>query len=60
MSHAHQADHAADRIEPRHSWTRDEVEALFDLPFNDLIFEAQTVHRQWFDANEVQKSTLCR
>lgn len=45
-------------IEPRHSWTRDEVEALFALPFNDLIFQAQTVHRQWFDANEVQKSTL--
>lgn len=45
-------------IEPRHSWTRDEVEALFALPFNDLIFQAQSVHRQWFDANEVQKSTL--
>ena len=45
-------------IEPRHTWTRDEVEALFVLPFNDLIFEAQSVHRQWFDANEVQKSTL--
>ena len=45
-------------IEPRHTWTRDEVEALFALPFNDLIFQAQSVHRQWFDANEVQKSTL--
>lgn len=42
----------------RHDWKRDEVEALFALPFNDLIFQAQTVHRQWFDANEVQKSTL--
>jgi len=49
---------AAAPIEPRHTWTRDEVEALFALPFNDLIFEAQSVHRQWFDANEVQKSTL--
>ncbi|MGC6535672.1 MAG: biotin synthase BioB [Parvibaculales bacterium] len=46
------------QIEPRHDWTRDEVEALFALPFNDLLFQAQTVHRQWFDANEVQKSTL--
>lgn len=31
---------------------------MFNLPFNDLIFQAQSVHRQWFDANEVQKSTL--
>jgi biotin synthase len=35
-----------------------EVEALFDLPFNDLLFRAQTVHREHFDANEVQLSTL--
>ena len=42
----------------RHDWTRAEVQALFDLPFNDLIFQAQSVHRQWFDPNEVQKSTL--
>lgn len=45
-------------VEPRHNWTREEVDALFSLPFNDLIFQAQSVHRQWFDANEVQKSTL--
>lgn len=42
----------------RHDWTREEVEALLALPFNDLIFKAQTVHRKWFDPNEVQKSTL--
>ena len=42
----------------RHNWTLAEVQALFDLPFNDLIFQAQQVHRQWFDANEVQQSTL--
>ncbi|WP_045442395.1 biotin synthase BioB [Tepidicaulis marinus] len=42
----------------RHDWTREEVEALLALPFNDLIFQAQTVHRKWFDPNEVQKSTL--
>lgn len=58
MSLATQDTGAVTPIEPRHSWTRDEVEALFALPFNDLIFQAQTVHRQWFDANEVQKSTL--
>jgi biotin synthase len=35
-----------------------EVEALFDLPFNDLLYRAQTVHRVHFDANAVQLSTL--
>ena len=44
--------------EPRHTWTQAEAEALFALPFNDLIFQAQSAHRQWFDPNEVQKSTL--
>ncbi len=43
----------------RHDWSRDEIVALFQLPFNDLLFEAQTVHRQHFDANTVQISTLC-
>ena len=42
----------------RHDWSREEVEALFALPFNDLLFKAQSVHREWFDPNEVQKSTL--
>lgn len=44
--------------ETRHDWTRTEVEALFDLPFNELIFQAQIAHRQWFDPSQVQKSTL--
>jgi len=44
--------------ELRHDWTVDEVVALFDLPFNDLLFRAQTVHRRYFAANEVQISTL--
>ena len=43
----------------RHDWTRPEIQALFDLPFNDLLFQAQTVHRQFFNPNEVQVSTLC-
>jgi len=43
---------------PRHDWTRAEAEALFELPFNDLVFQAQQVHRQHFDANDVQISTL--
>jgi biotin synthase len=42
----------------RHDWTQDEALALYRLPFNDLIFQAQTVHRAHFDANEVQISTL--
>ena len=43
---------------PRNDWTNAEVQALFDLPFNDLMFQAQLVHRQNFDPNEVQVSTL--
>ena len=42
----------------RHDWRRDEIEALFALPFNDLLFRAATVHRQHFDPNAVQVSTL--
>lgn len=42
----------------RHDWTRAEIEALFALPFNDLIFRAQTVHREHFDPNKVQLSQL--
>jgi biotin synthase len=42
----------------RHDWTRAEVRALFDLPFPDLMFQAQTVHRMHFDPREVQISTL--
>lgn len=43
----------------RHDWRLDEVNALFSLPFNDLLFQAQQVHRQHFNPNEVQISTLC-
>jgi biotin synthase len=42
----------------RHDWTRADVQALFDLPFNDLLFQAHTVHRANFDANTVQRSQL--
>ena len=42
----------------RHDWTPAEVLALFKLPFNDLLFQAQSVHRQYFDPNRVQVSTL--
>ncbi|MDR3411813.1 MAG: biotin synthase BioB [Formivibrio sp.] len=39
-------------------WSRAEIAALYDLPFNDLLFAAQEVHREHFDANKVQLSTL--
>ncbi|MDB6061299.1 MAG: biotin synthase [Verrucomicrobiaceae bacterium] len=42
----------------RNDWTRPEIEALFALPFNDLLFRAATVHRQHFEPNTVQVSTL--
>jgi biotin synthase len=42
----------------RNDWTRDEVEALFALPFNELLFRAHGVHRAHFDPTEVQVSTL--
>lgn len=44
--------------ELRHDWSRDEIEALFALPFNDLLFRAHSVHRAYFDPNAVQVSTL--
>ena len=42
----------------RNDWTRGEVKALFALPFSELIFRAQSLHRAYFRANEVQISTL--
>ncbi len=48
--------HAKDEV--RHDWSKAEILALFALPFNDLLFQAQTVHRRHFDANEIQVSTL--
>ncbi|HZG08926.1 MAG TPA: biotin synthase BioB [Allosphingosinicella sp.] len=42
----------------RLDWTRAEIASLFERPFTDLLFEAQTVHRRFHAANEVQLSTL--
>ena len=47
-----------DLCRARHDWTRAEIGALFDLPFPELIFRAQSIHRQYFDPTEVQISTL--
>jgi biotin synthase len=44
--------------ELRHDWTREEVRALFALPFPELMFRAQALHRRHFDPRQVQISTL--
>ncbi|MCB2044546.1 MAG: biotin synthase BioB [Novosphingobium sp.] len=43
---------------PRNDWTREEIAALFDLPFTELVFRAASVHREHFAPDEVQLSTL--
>ncbi|HKT53589.1 MAG TPA: biotin synthase BioB [Caulobacteraceae bacterium] len=48
----------AELAQPRHDWAPQEVEALFDLPFTELVFRAAEVHRRWFDPTEVQLSQL--
>ncbi len=48
-----------DLVQPiRHDWTLDQIKALFAKPFNDLLFQAQSTHRQFFDPNAVQISSL--
>lgn len=49
---------SASSIPLRHDWSRDEIQDLLQLPFNDLLFQAHSLHRQYFDPNEVQISTL--
>jgi len=44
--------------ELRHNWSKQEISALFELPFNDLLFQAQSLHRSNFEPNKVQVSTL--
>jgi len=43
---------------PRHDWKRAEAQALYDLPFADLVFRAQSVHRSHFDPNHVETASL--
>src|SRR5690349_10859929 len=47
-----------DDATPRHDWTLEEIESLFELPFTELVFRAAAVHRRWFDPSEVQISQL--
>ena len=58
MSLSHQISSLTASGLPRHDWTREEVRALFALPFPELIFRAAQVHRDNFDPSEVQISTL--
>ena len=44
----------------RNDWTRAEIQALYQQPFLDLVFQAQQIHRQYFEANAIQVSTLKR
>ena len=52
------AQSSATDVAVRHDWKRSEIDALFALPFNDLLFQAASVHRAHFDPNAVQVSTL--
>jgi biotin synthase len=58
MSLAHDATPRTAAKELRHDWTREQVRALFALPFPELMFRAAQVHRENFDPAEVQISTL--
>ena len=44
--------------ELRHDWSQEDIMALMQLPFSDLLFKAQTIHRDYFDPNTIQISTL--
>jgi len=44
--------------QPRHDWSRTEAEALYDLPFADLMFHAQGIHRGNFDPNHIETASL--
>jgi biotin synthase len=58
MTLAHEQTPRGGLTMPRHDWTREEVAALFALPFPDLMFRAARAHRENFDPAEVQISTL--
>ena len=58
MAHSPLSPLAAADHDPRHDWRQDQAAALFDSPFADLVFAAQTAHRRYFSPNEIQKSQL--
>jgi biotin synthase len=42
----------------RHNWTKEEVIAIYNKPLMDLLYEAASIHREYYDPNVVQASTL--
>ena len=58
MAPSNAAQDTSNNSELRHDWSQPEVEALFALPFMDLMFQAQQVHRSHFDPNVIQASSL--
>ncbi|AXF85550.1 Biotin synthase [Ephemeroptericola cinctiostellae] len=42
----------------RHDWTQDEIAALYELPFMDLVYQAQTMHRQFIGTHTIEKAVL--
>src|SRR2546430_17712207 len=56
----HRSERTQSRSKPQSAerWSVDQVVELFDTPFNDLLFRAQNVHRQHFDPNALQLSSL--
>lgn len=56
--HLKNADSIAQPADKSVRWRIPEIQLLLDMPFNDLVFQAQQVHRQFHDANTVQLSTL--
>jgi len=58
MSLLTQSSFISESSQMRHDWTRDEIRTLFALPFPELMFRAQSMHRTHFDPTEVQISTL--
>lgn len=51
-------DLSRDESQPRHDWTHEEIQGLFAMPLNDLLYRAHAIHRRCFDPNEIQLSTL--
>ena len=47
-----------DAVKIRNDWTREEAEAIYNQPLMDLLFQAQSVHREHFDPNQIQRSEL--
>ena len=59
MSQTESRSTETNQIIPRFDWTRDRALTIYQQPFMELVFQAQSIHRQHFNPNTVQLSTLC-